>query len=78
MGGPRADDELADFRLREQPVVTLDGQVYRWRVVLQPRRCPCSWAVLCASERAQGRPPMCETEHPSELTWEWEENGERW
>ncbi|MFH1604804.1 MAG: hypothetical protein ABIH03_12945 [Pseudomonadota bacterium] len=65
--------EQAEFRLLPQPVVTLDGTVYRWQAVRRPGRCPCTWAVLCASERAQERPPLCETWVEAELTGEWSE-----
>jgi len=61
----------AEFRLLAQPVQALDGTVYRWQTVRRPGRCPRTWAVLCASERAQRRPPLCEVWIESELTGEW-------
>jgi len=61
------------FALRKQPVTVRDGTVYRWRTERQPSGCPCTWMVLCASERAQGKPPLCEGPIESELTLEWPE-----
>ena len=72
--------EQAEFRLLDEPVTALDGTVYRWETVRRPGRCPCTWAVLCISEQAQGRAALCESVIEPELTGEWTtaDEEERW
>ena len=62
--------EQAEFKLMDKPVVALDGTVYRWQTVLQPRRCPCNWEWLCMGNVEKYGAPLCETYIMPELTGE--------
>lgn len=64
------------IELRPEPVITLDGQVYRWRRLRRISHCPCPAELLCHRSVDAGEPAFCEEPFEPELTGDgWAEKG---